>query len=579
MQLRFSELADRRVGLSTQEAIALVLAAAREADANTTPGAFERLPAADDILLNSGGHVSFAASAGKTTERGRVEQSAALLRRLLAFDGESGRLHRAQVPGALLLLLTRAAGEIDLPAPSWASFREALIRFGSPAVALSSIYRRCVPNSDGGAPVEEVHQPAAVLSIHGRPQDAEAHVRDRRTNGPSLAAVRRELRRTELELFQALQPHRRPRWYGRHAQAAAAAALVAAVALWFTLGFHRAADHIAFNRGMPPQSGVAASSGAHSESPPVRVQSSDVLAVDSYEAADTADGAAAAGLAQQPALSPPTRPRVSVGPLLSSSLVGADVFSPSFALQGREVLFHAGRSNAALMRASFDERGDAALATVLQDGAANHHASLSPDGEWLAYDSDRDGTRSVYVARADASEARKVSGDGYAAVPRWSHDGRRLAFLRAEPGRPKVWNVWVMDFDAQTLTRVSRHRVGQAWGGSWFPDGERIAYSVEDTLVIANLKSGTTRTVRSPRRGRLIRTPAVSPDGNWVVFQVQRDGVWLLDSSTMTMRRVLADATAEEFAWSPDSSRVIYHTRRQRAWSLWQLELHPSATG
>jgi hypothetical protein len=42
---------------------------------------------------------------------------------------------------------------------------------------------------------------------------------------------------------------------------------------------------------------------------------------------------------------------------------------------------------------------------------------------------------------------------------------------------------------------------------------------------------------------------------------------------------VLADATAEEFAWSPDSSRVIYHTRRQRAWSLWQLELHPSATG
>jgi Tol biopolymer transport system component len=136
-----------------------------------------------------------------------------------------------------------------------------------------------------------------------------------------------------------------------------------------------------------------------------------------------------------------------------------------------------------------------------------------------------------------------------------------------------------MDFDARTLTRVSRHRVGQAWGGSWFPDGERIAYSVEDTLVIANLKSGTTRTVRSPRRGRLIRTPAVSPDGNWVVFQVQRDGVWLLDSSTMTMRRVLADATAEEFAWSPDSSRVVYHTRRQRAWSLWQLELHPSATG
>jgi Tol biopolymer transport system component len=577
MLLTFSELADRRIGLTTQEAIALVLAAAREADVNTTPDVFERLPEAEDILLNSGGQVSFAAPAGKTTERERVRQSAALLRRLMGFEDEFGREHRAQVPGALLLLLTRAAGEIDLPAPSWASFRQALIRFGSPAVALSSIYLRCVPNRAGGAPVEEVYQPASVLSFHGRAQGAHTRAPDRRTNGPSAAELRRELRRTELELFGALQQHRRPRWAGRHAQAAAAAALVAAVASWFTLGFYRVTDDIAFNPGAPLQSGVVAASTAQPESSPVRVQSSDVLALDSYEApaADTTDSAAA-GLPQQ---STAPRPQVSVGPLLSSSLVGADVFSPSFAHQGREVLFHAGRSNAALMRASFDERGDAALATVLQDGAANHHAMLSPDGQWLAYDSDRDGTRSVYVARADASEARKVSGDGYAAVPRWSHDGRRLAFLRAEPGRPKVWNVWVMDFDAQTLTRVSRHRVGQAWGGSWFPDGERIAYSVEDTLVIANLKSGTTRTVRSPRRGRLIRTPAVSPDGHWVVFQVQRDGVWLLDSSTMTMRRVLADATAEEFAWSPDSSRVIYHTRRQRAWSLWQLELHPSATG
>ena len=571
MHLKFSEIADRRVGLSTQEAIALVLAAAHEADARRTPEGYAGLPAADDILLSSSGEVSFAAPADNRSERERVEQTAALLRRLLALDDESGREHRAQVPGALLLMLTRAAGQIDLPVPSWAAFRDGLIRFGSGAVTLSSIYRRCGPQGAVGVAVEEFHQPATVLAFHGKPADSATHHRDRRANAPSAAALRRELRRTELELFEALQQNRRTRWGSRHAQAAASA-LVAAVALWIALGFNSAVD-----RDGPPRPGGLPSNAASST---VRVQSSDVLAVDSYEpaAADTANGAPA-GLPQKPTQSPATRPQVSAGPLLSSSLVGTDVFSPSFAHQGRQVLFHAGRSNAALMRASFDERGDAALATVLQDGAANYHATLSPDGKWLAYDSDREGTRGVYVARADASDARKVSGDQYAAVPRWSPDGRRLAFLRAEPGRRKVWNVWVMDLDAQTLTRVSRHRVGQAWGGSWFPDGDRIAYSVEDTLVIANLKSGTTRMVRSPRRGQLIRTPAVSPDGNWVVFQVQRDGVWLLDASTMTMRRVLADATAEEFAWSPDSSRVVYHARRQRAWSVWQLELYPSASG
>jgi Tol biopolymer transport system component len=172
-----------------------------------------------------------------------------------------------------------------------------------------------------------------------------------------------------------------------------------------------------------------------------------------------------------------------------------------------------------------------------------------------------------------------VSGDGYAAVPSWSFDGTRLAFIRAEPARQRVWNVWVADLEAGTLMRVSRHRVGQAWGGSWFPDGEHIAYSVEDTLVIAGLQNGTTRVVRSPRPGRLIRTPAVSPDGNWIVFQVHRDGAWLFDVSTGAMQRLLGDAAAEQFAWSPDGRRVVYHTRRGGAWSVWQLEWDSATSG
>jgi len=191
-----------------------------------------------------------------------------------------------------------------------------------------------------------------------------------------------------------------------------------------------------------------------------------------------------------------------------------------------------------------------------------------PTGAWLAYDSDRDGTRAVYVARADASESRKVSGNGYAAVPRWSSNGRKLAFIKAEPGRSRVWNVSVADLVAGTISRASRHRVGQAWGPSWFPDGRRIAYSVEDQLMIANLDDDRVRVLRSPRRGHLIRTPAVSPDGNRVVFQVYRDGMWLADLSTGTMQRILADAAAEEFAWSPDGTRVAFHSRRNGTWSL-----------
>ena len=175
-------------------------------------------------------------------------------------------------------------------------------------------------------------------------------------------------------------------------------------------------------------------------------------------------------------------------PLLPASLVGADVFSPSFGRNGQTVLFHAGRRQSALMQATFDPDGPPVIAAVVRDGAANYHGTLSPDGEWLAFDSDRDGSRGVYVSRVTGLDARKVSGDGYASVPTWSPDARYLAFAKAEAARPRVWNVWVVDVRTGTLRRLSRHRVGQAWGASWFPDANRVAYSVEDTLVVVDLQ-------------------------------------------------------------------------------------------
>jgi hypothetical protein len=259
-------------------------------------------------------------------------------------------------------------------------------------------------------------------------------------------------------------------------------------------------------------------------------------------------------------------------PIIRSTDVDNEpAFSPSFDVAESAMFFHAGRDGS-LRKASMDGDGSVLeVTTIVNDGARNYHVRASPDGSRIAFDSDRDGERAVYVATRDGRNLRRVSGPGYAAVPTWSPDSARLAFIRAEPGRPRVWNVWTAEVATNELRRLTSHSVGQAWGGSWFPDNRRLAYSHEDRLLILDTISGDERVFPSPVKGSLVRTPAVSPDGRSVVFQVFRQGTWLLDLSDGTMRRILEDPSAEEYAWSPDGRRIAFHSRRSGEWGIWMM--------
>ena len=68
--------------------------------------------------------------------------------------------------------------------------------------------------------------------------------------------------------------------------------------------------------------------------------------------------------------------------------------------------------------------------------------------------------------------------------------GDRLAFVRAEISRPKVWNLWLLTFSTGELRRLTRFTYGQTWGASWLHDGRRVVFSHEDRLVMLSLADG-----------------------------------------------------------------------------------------
>src|SRR4051794_8655822 len=482
---------------------------------------------------------------------------------------------------------------------------------------------RVVSNTAGPrtAPVTATSKPGAVTRHWG--PAAPAPRTERRRRGPSVTDLRRQLREADQALFDrapvstrvtppparpvpvpapplrpvpvpvsdpdllgmrerpseavAIPPSRRSR-LGSWLLAGAAAALIAFAAGYLTMArlpwiprgpvaeFVSARNPVApapatppNQKAVPPPQPTAAPAPVPSVSTAGTVDASPAVVSASGGRPDASSDRASAASEAAPvrAVSPSTGP----------------TFSPSFAPTGTALFFHNGTSSdshSSLQAADLTGE-DLRVMTIVDDGSKNYHVRPSPDGTQVAFDSDRDGDRGVYVANRDGTDAHRISGPGYAAVPTWSPDGTMLAYIRAEPDRPQVWNLWLLDLTEHEFRRLTSYRFGQTWAAAWFPDGRRIGYSHEDRLVVRDLDGRSIHEYASPVARTLVRTPAVSPDGEHVIFQVSGSGAWLLDLADGSMRRVLTDPTAEEFAWAPDGRRVAFHSRRDGQWGIWLM--------
>ncbi|HEX8169868.1 MAG TPA: S9 family peptidase [Thermoanaerobaculia bacterium] len=115
---------------------------------------------------------------------------------------------------------------------------------------------------------------------------------------------------------------------------------------------------------------------------------------------------------------------------------------------------------------------------------------VSPDGRWIAYtvstvDAEKDKRDSdVYMVGWDGADRIRLTAtaESSESKPRWSPDGRYLAFLakRGDDDEKKLGaQVWLLDRrggEAQKLTSIK----GGVSSYAWSPDGKRLALVVND---------------------------------------------------------------------------------------------------
>jgi Tol biopolymer transport system component len=232
-------------------------------------------------------------------------------------------------------------------------------------------------------------------------------------------------------------------------------------------------------------------------------------------------------------------------------------------------------------------------ATPLLTGMAMEtQPRFSPDGKEIVFLSDRDGSENIWIAKADGSNARKISDEKQAEFvsPAWTPDGQYVvASKSANLGANELWMYHKMGGGAgiqMTKSKVKPDAPRDDWnndlGATFSPDGKYVYFARRKRnftynatfplwqIVRRNLITGDEDNI-TDLAGSAFR-PLVSPDGKWLVYGTrfeQQTALRLRALSTGDERWLAANVQRDDqesratrdllpgYAFTPDNQAIV----------------------
>ena len=192
-------------------------------------------------------------------------------------------------------------------------------------------------------------------------------------------------------------------------------------------------------------------------------------------------------------------------------------------------------------------------------GLSAEGLDFSRDGKWVVYVTFPEGT--LWRSKVDGSERLQLTYSSMVAgLPSWAPDGKRIAFVGIEQGRPM--KIYIISADGGTPQQAIPGDQNEA-NPIWSPGETLLAFSDvpwaagSSTVAVHVLDLRSQRVSTLPGSDGLF-SPAWSPDGRYIVAQpVDQQKLFLFDTKSQKWTQ-LVDLPAAYFSWSRDGKFVYF---------------------